>query len=179
MVTEAQARSITEVAVSVVPALLCSDRYAVAAAEVRDEHETAALLADVERRRALLTDGRCRVTAVLLESALRYRPAGLDVQREQVAHLLTLAELDHVVIRIVRDDQRAGLTVPAGFRLVDDRQVMTEMLTTYVVLSDPEDVAPHRTRANSLLRRALDAGETMPYLSGLLDELTREADSQA
>ena len=106
---EADATSIRDFALGVLPGLLQTERYAEAVARamrpsIPAESLSQLVQARLERQRRVLRETRTNFTALLDEGTLRRVVGGEEVMREQARALLTAAELPNVAIRLVPFD---------------------------------------------------------------------------
>ncbi|RKN11066.1 helix-turn-helix domain-containing protein [Streptomyces radicis] len=99
-----------------------------------------ALAARMERQRVLHTGDR-RFAFLMEESVLRTGTGGPDVMRGQLAHLITVSALPTVSLGIVpmRPD-RARWPVE-GFWIYDSAQVNVELVSGYLTITQPREVA--------------------------------------
>ncbi|MCI4061685.1 helix-turn-helix domain-containing protein [Micromonospora sp. R77] len=175
---ESGAATIVEYQPAVVPGLLQTPAYArlrVAAGALLCPDVDAE--ADV-RARAVRQELVCRpdppdYTALLDERACD--PGGLPVEvwREQVRHLVTLADRPNVTIRLLARDAAPHADVhpltPFSYYAfpdpADPRTVMVETLTTDLRLVAEEDVARYERLIDWLQAAALSAEETVEVLA--------------
>ena len=177
---EAGAAGIVEYQPAVVPGLLQTSGYArlrIAAGQLMDPavDVEADLRARVARHAVLRRVDPPRYTAVLTEAACW--PAGdpVEVWREQLRHLLDLATLPHVTIRLLPAGAELGPVPLTPFSCysfpdpADPRTVMLEALTTDVRLTTPTDVDRYERMSGCLLEAALPEDETARVLARWLD----------
>ncbi|MFC4150288.1 DUF5753 domain-containing protein [Micromonospora mangrovi] len=175
---ESSAATIVEYQPAVVPGLLQTPAYArlrVAAGALFCPEVDAE--ADV-RARALRQDlvrrpDPPRYTALLDERACDPGGVPLDVWREQLRHLIALADRPHITIRLLSRDARphgdvhplAPFSYYAFPDPADPRTVMVETLTTDLRLVGEEDMARYERLIDWLLAAALSAEETVAELA--------------
>nr|WP_231935107.1 DUF5753 domain-containing protein [Micromonospora viridifaciens] len=175
---EAGAARIVEYQPVVVPGLLQTPAYAhlrVTAGALL--HEDADVEADV-RARAVRQEVLCRsdpprYTALLDERVCDPGGVPADVWRDQLRHLVALADRPRVTIRLLpRDAAPQGDVHPlAGFSYytypdpADPRTVLVETLTTDLRLTDEADVARYERLLDRLLAAALPEEETADLLA--------------
>lgn len=161
-----------------IPALLQSEDYA--RAVIRAGYPLADA-EEVERRARLrMTRARLvhspeppRIWAVLDEAAVRRRPGGDRVMREQLAHLLALCRLPHVTVQIV-PFSRAGQTAAGPFTILRFAEpalpdiVYLEQLTGAAYLDRRADLDAYTTVLDQLCVQALSPAQTVRFLTGLL-----------
>jgi hypothetical protein len=124
----------------------------------------------IGRQGYLLQRGR-QFQFVIEEPVLRFRPYGPQVQRGQLAHLLTAMRLPSVQLAIIpMNADRRGLRPRESFDITDSTLVTIEMLTGFLSLTHPEEVRAYATAwehlssiaargaaARTLIRNALAA----------------------
>ncbi|RIV36921.1 helix-turn-helix domain-containing protein [Micromonospora radicis] len=177
---EAGAAGIVEYQPCVVPGLLQTPAYArlrIAAGQLIDPDVDveADLRARAARHAVLRRVEPPRYTALIAEAACA--PAGdpVEVWREQLRHLLDLAALPHVTIRLVPAGAGVGPVPLTPFSCysfpdpADPRTVMLEALTTDVRLTTAVDVDRYERMTGRLLEAALPEQETPRVLTGWLD----------
>ncbi|MFY1595079.1 helix-turn-helix domain-containing protein [Micromonospora sp. WMMD737] len=174
---EAGAASIVEYQPAVVPGLLQSPGYA------RERIEAGRLLypevnveADIRarlmRQDVLRRADPPRYTALLDERVCDQADVSPEVWREQVAHLVALADLPHVTVRVVpcAAAPRAGLHPLTGYSSyvfpdpADPRTVMLETLTADLRLVSEADVTRYERMSDWLASVALGGDETLALL---------------
>jgi transcriptional regulator with XRE-family HTH domain len=93
---------------------------------------------------------------VIEEPVLRFRPYGVEVQREQLTHLLEVMRLPSVLLAIIpMQADRHGLRPRESFDLTDSSLVTIEMLTGFLSLTHPEEIAAYVTAWEVLLAIAV------------------------
>lgn len=127
-----------------------------------------AVAARLERQR-LLSDGRRVFAFIIEESVLRSGVGGPDVMRDQLRYLAELGSLPNVslgVIPALPDRERWPVE---GFWLYDNAQVNVELVSSYLTITQPSevalysdtfarlaDLAVHGSGARELIRAAVD-----------------------
>ncbi len=174
---EAGAASIVDWQPAVVPGLLQTPAYArlrITAAHLVDS--TVDVEGDVRarliRHDVLRREDPPRYTAVLGEAACEPGDTPADVWREQLRHLVDLAELRNVTIRLLPRDRvpHGGVQPLTPYSCysfpdpADPRTVMLEALTTDVRLVAPLDVDRYERLTAWLLEAALTPEETVAAL---------------
>ncbi|MCM0675633.1 helix-turn-helix domain-containing protein [Micromonospora phytophila] len=180
---EAGAASIVDWQPAVVPGLLQVPAYArlrIAAGRLLDP--TVDVEADVRarsvRHEVLHRADPPRYTALLAESACESGEIPVEVWREQLAHLVELANLPHVTIRLLPRGvvPRGGVHPFTPYSCysfpdpADPRTVMLEALTTDVRLVSATDVDRYERLTDWLLDVALPAQETVAALTRRLGD---------
>ena len=124
----------------------------------------------IGRQGYLLQRGR-RFEFVIEEPVLRFRPYGIPVQREQLAHLLDVMRLPAVTLAIIpASADRRGHRPRESFDITDTSLVTVEMLTGFLSIAHPDEIAAYLAAweqlssiavcggaARAIIRRALAA----------------------
>ncbi|GIJ77443.1 Helix-turn-helix domain-containing protein [Micromonospora phaseoli] len=177
---EAGAAGIIEYQPAVVPGLLQTPAYArlrIAAGHLIDPavDVEADLRARAARHAVLRRPEPPRYTALITELACEQAGDPVEVWREQMRHLLELAALPHVTIRLLPVGAGRGPVPLTPFSCysfpdpADPRTVMLEALTTDVRLSTATDVDRYEQMAGCLLEAALPEQETVRVMASRLD----------
>lgn len=166
----------------VIPGLLQTESYMTAVlSSVRRERgvetdDVAEAVAErIGRQGYLLQAGR-QFVFLIEEPVLRFRPYGREIQQSQLAHLLTAMRLPSVQFAIIPlDADRRGLRPRESFDITDSSLVTIEMLTGFLSLTHPEEIAAyvaafnqllsiavHGSRARALIRAAITALDDSP-----------------
>ncbi|MEU9344679.1 helix-turn-helix transcriptional regulator [Streptomyces sp. NPDC048278] len=106
--------------------------------EVDDVAE--AVTARMERQRVLYDGGR-RFAFLVEESVLRNGIGGTDVQIGQLGHLLTVGTLSNVSLGVVPMSTDRSRMPVEGFWIFDAAQVNVELVSGYLTLTQPSEVA--------------------------------------
>jgi transcriptional regulator with XRE-family HTH domain len=173
---EADATSIRDFTLSVVPGLLQTERYANAIAGAvypngSDENRQQVVQARLERQRHVLHEANTNFTAMLDESALRRVVGGPAVMEEQMKSLLAASALPNITLRVV---PFAAGPLPAAtnkfiilsFSGLPD-VVFLESLTGQLVLERQSDIAAYHEAYAALERLALPAGDSYDKILSL------------
>ncbi|MFF1907874.1 helix-turn-helix domain-containing protein [Kitasatospora sp. NPDC058218] len=108
----------------------------------------------MERQR-ILYEGDRRFAFLVEESVLRSGPGGRDVQREQLAHLLTVGTLPNVSLGVVpMSPDRVRMPVE-GFWIYDAAQVNVELVSGYLTISQPTEIALYVQAFGELAEQAV------------------------
>jgi hypothetical protein len=118
---ESAAKSIFEFQLQGIPGLVQTEAYARAmlAVFLPDEQLDTAVAVRIERQRRLLDDDPPTLNVLLDESVLLRAVGGEDVQREQLEHLMELAERPWLRISVVPLARGGHPGVAGSFRLLD------------------------------------------------------------
>ncbi|WP_433464088.1 helix-turn-helix domain-containing protein [Spirillospora sp. CA-128828] len=134
------------------------------------EDEVAAAVAERMDRQRLLARPDARWFFLLEEQVLWFRPYSSQVHREQLVHLLELRRRPNVFLGIIPADvDRHGVHPEEAFDITDDHLVTVELVSGYLSVTRPEEVALYvatwerlwalavtGTAAAALIRSALD-----------------------
>ncbi len=178
---EAEATEIDYFQIELVPGLLQTEDYARAIATA---HGTGRPPAEVERlvkirlqRQVRLTGSEPpQLTAVLHEASLRLQVGGPRVLREQLAHLLTMAELPHVTLRVLPFTVGAHAATGSAFTILrlpepDAQIVYLEDLWNADYINRSEQVTAYTEAFGRLLDVCLDEAGTAAMITDIMDGL--------
>lgn len=145
--------------------------------EVADED--AAQLRAIRQKR--LRDGQLHLRVVLDESVLRRVVGNHQVMREQIAHLITLAQLPNVVIQVlpftanaVRKGTIAAVTGFTALRFADSAivgSIYIELVNNAIYLERDRDIATYIEIFGRLSGIALDEEGTLAFLETVRREV--------
>jgi transcriptional regulator with XRE-family HTH domain len=146
----------------VIPGLLQTESYMTAVMtgvrrerSVEADDVTEAVAERIGRQGYLLQPGR-QFVFLMEEPVLRFRPYGTAVQRDQLAHLLTAMRLPSVQLAVIpMGADRRGLRPRESFDVTDSSLVTVEMLTGFLSLTHPEEIAAYVTAFDQLLSIAV------------------------
>jgi transcriptional regulator with XRE-family HTH domain len=176
---EADALSIRDFAMGVVPGLLQTAQYAraivrAASPSMPDESLEQRVQTRLERQRRVLHESATEFSAMIDESALRRVVGGPVVMQDQLKTLAAVSELSNVTIRVV--PFAAGpLPVPTNKFIILSFDgpadvVFLESLTGQLVLERESDVAAYHSAYATLQELALSADDSNGRLLSLLRE---------
>jgi transcriptional regulator with XRE-family HTH domain len=146
----------------VIPGLLQTESYMTAVMtgvrrerSVEADDVTEAVAERIGRQGYLLQPGR-QFVFLMEEPVLRFRPYGTAVQRGQLTHLLTAMRLPSVQLAVIpMGADRRGLRPRESFDVTDSSLVTVEMLTGFLSLTHPEEIAAYVTAFDQLLSIAV------------------------
>jgi transcriptional regulator with XRE-family HTH domain len=129
------------------------------------------------KRQQLLTQPDApQVWAVLDEAALRRWPAGPEVMRAQLEHLLQVTELPNVTLQVVPFDVGPHAAAGGPFTILRFPEpdlpdmVYLEQLNSAVYLDHPDDVIDYVTVMDQLAVRARTGPDSKDMISALLKQ---------
>ncbi len=129
-----------------------------------------ALAVRVERQRLLREGGR--VFAFLLEeSVLRSAVANAAVLSEQLQYLLDVARLPNVSIGIVPMSPGRAHVPVEGFWIYDNTQVNVELVSGYLTITQPGEVAMYAETFSSLASLAVYGSAARSLITSAIDAL--------
>ncbi|RAJ61814.1 helix-turn-helix protein [Streptomyces sp. Amel2xB2] len=164
----------------VIPGLFQSEAYANAVflssyPRLDDAEIERRLGARVERQALLSRTPRPMISAVVEQVVLERCIGGRQVMKDQLVHLMQIAELRDVDMQIMptRRESHAGLNGPMYLIETDGQQrlVYSETQKGSVLISDPKDVSDLNLRYGMLRSQALTPEESMSLLRKTLEDL--------
>lgn len=129
-----------------------------------------AVAARMERQRVLY-EGDRRFAFLVEESVLRSGIGGADVMTGQLGHLISIASLPNVSLGVVpmRSDRERW---PAeGFWIYDVAQVNVELISGYLTLTQPSEVAMYAETFAELSALALYGAPARALITSAMDTL--------
>lgn len=168
---EADANSLTDWAVSLVPGLLQTEDYAMALWRSDDEPPDVAELRWVARRRRQKVLGTVDYAAYISETALRTPFGGADSHRKQIRHLLDARERG-IPVRVVPEHAPVGLISHSWLYMTFPNTtpvVNVEVAAGGVYLHD-DQAEPYTKMVTKLDRIALPTRESQTRLRVMLKE---------
>lgn len=137
------------------------------------------LLDDVEAavdermdRQHILHNGRHRFAVLIEESVLRNGLGGRPVMLEQLRHLLAVSRLPNVSLGILamRPD-RDGAWPVEGFWIYDTAQVNVELVSGYLTITQPSEIAMYEQVFSELSGLALRGAAARALIAAAIDTL--------
>lgn len=168
-----------------VPGLLQIDAYARAIiehgpTEVTKKQLDAAVAFRLDRQQLIADADSPEFTVVLAEAALRNPVGGVDVMREQIAHLIEVSRRPHVGLHILPTDSGAHPGMDGPFVLLDFPPAAPEVPLLYspstvylqaaggaLYLDDADDVGAYRSAHERLVEMSTSGDETRELLRRL------------
>ncbi|WP_329487991.1 helix-turn-helix transcriptional regulator [Kitasatospora sp. NBC_01246] len=130
----------------------------------------AAVEVRMERQR-ILREGDRRFAVLLEESVLRSGPGSRDVQREQLAHLLTVGALPHVSLGIVAMGPGRSRMPVEGFWIYDTVQVNVELVSGYLTITQPSEIALYAQAFAELADQAVHGEQARALIGAAMEAL--------
>ncbi|MFE9745199.1 helix-turn-helix transcriptional regulator [Saccharothrix saharensis] len=179
---ETEASAVWELALILIPGLLQTESYARAVLEANSLKRTKPELAAqvkvrmIRQKRLTSEENPLRLVALIDESALRQRIGGDGVMRDQLDHLVMVAELDAVAVRVLPRDLGAhagqyGVCTLLDFPDPEDPSLLyVSHATGSLHIEDPEQVWRARMLIDHLLERALGPEDSIALIERILAE---------
>ena len=168
----------------VIPGLLQTAYMTAVMAGVRHERsvevdDVAEAVAERIGRQGYLLQRDRQFVFLIEEPVLWFRPFGIAVQRDQLAHLLDVMTLPSVSLSIIpMRAGRHGFRPRESFDITDSALVTIEMLTGFLSLTHPEEIAAYVTAWEQLYSIAVRGREARALISGALAALDEAAGSE-
>jgi hypothetical protein len=167
----------------VIPGLLQTRGYmsavlrAVRAERGVEVDDVAEAVAERIGRQGYLLQRDRRFLFVIEEPVLWFRPFGVGVQRDQLAHLLDAMRLPSVLLAIVpMSADRHGFRPRESFDVTDSSLVTIEMLTGFLSLTHPDEIGAYITAWDQLLSIAVRGRAARALISAAMAGLDEPAD---
>lgn len=170
---ERTANAIVEVATTVIPGVLQTYDYAHAIIEKWSPHDADVRTAIRVGRRDVLTKRHApEFQAIITENALREPLGGTAVHSEQLRHMLAMAELDNVEIRIVRNGATDWNPAHAGsfihFQFAKGAPIVyIEHFSSLTLLHTPKEVKAFQNAIASLQDEAMSPEDSLAFIAKL------------
>ena len=168
---ERTATRITMWSLAVLPGILQTPDYArdvLSNAEIDLERADAMLVARLDRQRILVKPEPVRLTAFLGEMAIREQIGSADIMSDQIDHLIEVAELRNVSLRIVPRNigYHPGLIGPFVVYEFGNLPAIVHLESSHATafLHDADVVRDYRRQAKILAGKALSEDDTRAML---------------
>ncbi|MEW2068897.1 helix-turn-helix transcriptional regulator [Streptomyces sp. NPDC007346] len=129
-----------------------------------------AVAARMERRR-VLREGDRRFAFLIEESVLRNGIGGTDVLVGQLGHLLTVGSLPHVSLGVVPMKADRSRMPVEGFWLFDTAQVNVELVSGYLTITQPGEIAMYADTFAEMAELAVSGAKARTLITAALDSL--------
>lgn len=177
---EGLAESVFTFQPSVIPGLLQTHDYASAitanARSIRPDHGERFVGFRMARTRRLTdTERPLSLHAVITEAALRLAVGSEQVRREQLEHLVSIADFPNITIQVVRPEDGphpalGGNFVILDFDLAARPVVYVELKDQAVYLQDSEQVAAYTMVASDVQRVAMSPEQSRELIASMLKQ---------
>lgn len=180
---EAAANSVRDFALAHVPGLMQTRDYTRAVlaempmSRTAQEFENQVTVRAIRQRRLTSDEDPLSLTAVVDESALTRPVGGRDVMRTQLEHMLLLAELPTVSLRVIPTSNGAHVGMNSAFTILgfpdaDDPDIAyLGHVAGSLQLEKPEQVRTARLVFEQLRAQALSSEDSVIMLARLTDDL--------
>lgn len=163
-----------------VPGLLQTRAYAEAvhrASEVQCEEREVQHMVDIRMKRQELLERQDppHLWAVIDEAALRRRVGGPEVMREQLKHLLAMAERSRITVQVLPFDRGAHAAAVGSFAVLRGQTpeldvVYVDLLGGGLFMEKPEELERYKLAFEYLSAQALDFESS----TDLIDRISKE-----
>lgn len=179
---ETEATEVRELALIYIPGLLQTQSYMQAIFEAdalkrtRTEFKTDVQIRTIRQRRLIDEEDPLNLLALLDESALHQTIGGPEVMREQLEHLVIMAELSTVTLRVLPRSIGAHGGQTGAFTLLDfpdpeDRAILyVEYPTGSIQVEEPTEVWRTKLLFDHLLDRALSPDDSVALVEQIIAE---------
>lgn len=129
-----------------------------------------AVAARMERQHVLY-EGHRRFAFLIEESVLRNALGEPDTQVEQLEHLLAAATLPNVSLGVVRTRLARSRMPVEGFWIFDTAQVNVELVSGYLTITQPREVAMYADTFAALADNAVYGAKARALITAAMDSL--------
>jgi len=119
-------------------------------------------------RQQLIYNTRQRYALLIEEQLLSAFVAGAEVQREQLEYLSRVATLPHVSLGVLPARPDRSLWGLESFYMFDDAQVSVELVSGFLQLTQPTEIAQYASTFSILAQSALYGPQARDLLSAAL-----------
>ncbi len=138
--------------------------------ELPDDVEDAVAIRSDRLR--LLREGDHRFLVVIEESVLRNVIGGPEVMAGQLGHLITVASLPSVSVGIIPMGLDRDVVWPVeDFWIFDDRQVNVELVSGWLTLTQPREIAMYARTFSDLSEIAVRGARARALITAAIDAL--------
>jgi transcriptional regulator with XRE-family HTH domain len=177
MEREAEASVLYIFEISVITGILQTPEYAYEILKSgRTTEEIEELVAKrMERQEILTGQNPPQIVAVFDENAVRRMIGDHEVMRNQIRHLIEMAERPNITVQIVPNDKGSYAGLPGAFTVLgyeDEPDVVyREGYTTGQLTNDPDEIREYTRFYNLIRGAAISADETLKLLGEILESL--------
>src|ERR1700677_212936 len=123
-------------------------------------------------RLRLLREGDHRFLVLIEESVLRNVIGGAEVMAGQLGHLITVASLPSVSLGVVPMGlDRDSVWPVEDFWIFDDRQVNVELVSGWLTLTQPREIAMYAKTFSELSEVAVRGAQARALITSAIDKL--------
>jgi hypothetical protein len=164
-----------------VPGLLQTEEYYRAVLEMapttRPENLEKQVKVRLARQELLTREDAPQFWAILNEAVLRRPVGGTAVMRDQLHHLVKLAELGNVILQVLHYGSRAHVAMDGSFEIMHFAEpnpdvVYLENMTSALYLEEEADLDQYKMAFGHLQEMALSPASSVQFISEVAAELT-------
>ncbi|HEU5030990.1 MAG TPA: helix-turn-helix transcriptional regulator [Spirillospora sp.] len=159
-----------------IPALLQTPAYAGALLVAGREKEIEAAVADRLKRQSILeNDSPPELWVLLAETALVVTVGGRNVMREQLARLVEMSALPHVILRIVPNSAGANLGLDGSFKIIKVKEgevAFVEAPNGGRLVADVAEVESFKLRFDRIGAVALPVDSSQTLIKQYMEAIT-------
>lgn len=179
LAAEAASTTVTAYVPTLIPGLIQTADYAtqLVSGNHPDYHDIAEAVAVRMQRQVVLYSRAKTLRWVIGEAGLRWQVGPSDVMAAQLDRLAALAVEPHLDVRVLPFERTGPVWHDHGFTILADRTdgepdlVGLELLTGWVNITDPTEVAQYRAAYERLAELALRGAEALPLIHRVRAEL--------
>lgn len=126
------------------------------------------------QRQAILYDETKRFEFILTEGALRWRPGSIQMQRAQLAHLISISSLPNVELGVIPLEVQSDTPYTHIFiltELPEEMVIIIETITAELQIRDPRDIEVYQQYLERLRRLAIWGDGANQMISAISAEL--------
>jgi transcriptional regulator with XRE-family HTH domain len=123
------------------------------------------------RRQHMLYEGDHRFAVVIEESVLRSGIGGAETMTEQLDHLMTIGSLPSVSFGVIPFRPDRALRPVEGFWIFDDERVTVELVSGWLTLIQPKEIARYTQAFDSLAAQAVYGAEAKGLVRSAIEAL--------
>ncbi|BCJ76182.1 transcriptional regulator [Catellatospora sp. IY07-71] len=125
----------------------------------------------IERQHVVRQPHR-KFAIILEESVLRFRIGGVDTMAAQLGHLLTISTLPTVSVGVIPlDANRSAIWPTEGFFIYDDEQVAVELVSGYLTITQPREVAMYADTFSMFSKQAVHGAAARQLIATAINAL--------
>jgi hypothetical protein len=125
----------------------------------------------MERQRVLY-EGDRRFAILVEESTLRKAVGEVEVMAGQLGHLIVVASLPSVSLGIIPDvADRSAMRPVEDFWIFDDTQVNVELVSAWLTVTQPHEIALYAQTFTALAELAVYGGKARALITSAIDTL--------
>jgi transcriptional regulator with XRE-family HTH domain len=130
------------------------------------------------QRQHVLYDGGHRCVVLIEEAVLRNGIGGADTMAEQLGHLLTIGSLPSVALGIVPFAPGRELRPVEGFWIFDDVRVNVELVSGWLTLTQPTEIALYTQAFGILTAQAVYGAKAKALITVAMEALDRPTEAK-